>query len=178
MLLSAEQVTKLYGDRILLDRVSFSLDRGDKVGVIGVNGAGKSTLLRLLAGAEEPDGGAIVRESNVRLEYLMQDPAFEASRTVLEQVLLGLSENARALAEYEAKSILSRLGVRAFEQKMGRLSGGERRRAALGQRHGRLAGGVPACQKGRSGDGDPRPLFPGAGRPEHGGGGGRQAVPV
>ena len=89
MLLSAEQVTKLYGDRILLDR-------GDKVGVIGVNGAGKSTLLRLLAGAEEPDGGAIVRESNVRLEYLMQDPAFEASRTVLEQVLLGLSENARA----------------------------------------------------------------------------------
>ena len=131
MLLSAEQVTKLYGDRILLDRVSFSLDRGDKVGVIGVNGAGKSTLLRLLAGAEEPDGGAIVRESNVRLEYLMQDPAFEASRTVLEQVLLGLSENARALAEYEAKSILSRLGVRAFEQKMGRLSGGERRRAAL-----------------------------------------------
>ena len=91
MLLSAEQVTKLYGDRVLLDRVSFSLDRGDKVGVIGVNGAGKSTLLRLLAGAEEPDGGAIVRESNVRLEYLMQDPAFEASRTVLEQVLLGLS---------------------------------------------------------------------------------------
>ena len=74
MLLSAEQVTKLYGDRVLLDRVSFSLDRGDKVGVIGVNGAGKSTLLRLLAGAEEPDGGAIVRESNVRLEYLMQDP--------------------------------------------------------------------------------------------------------
>lgn len=53
MLLSAEQVTKLYGDRILLDRVSFSLDRGDKVGVIGVNGSRKSTLLRLLAGAEE-----------------------------------------------------------------------------------------------------------------------------
>ena len=57
MLLSAEQVSKTYGDRTVLDQVSFYLEPGDKVGVIGLNGTGKSTLLRLLAGAEEPDEG-------------------------------------------------------------------------------------------------------------------------
>ena len=66
MLLSVEQVTKSYGDRVLLDGVSFYLERGDKVGIIGVNGAGKSTLLRLLAGAEEPDGGTVRLDPGVR----------------------------------------------------------------------------------------------------------------
>ena len=100
MLLSAEQLTKTYGDRTLLDGVSFYLERGDKVGVIGLNGTGKSTLLRLLAGAEEPDGGRVSRDPNVRLEYLPQNPAYEAEDTVLEHVLRGLSTEARALAEY------------------------------------------------------------------------------
>lgn len=131
MLLSAEAVTKTYGDRTLLDGVSLYLEKGDKVGVVGLNGGGKSTLLRLLAGAEEPDGGSVLRDPNVRLEYLPQAPKFEPSRTVLEQVLLGLSQEHRALAEYEAKATLTRLGVRRFDQPMGELSGGERRRAAL-----------------------------------------------
>ena len=91
MLLSVEQVTKSYGDRVLLDGVSFYLERGDKVGIIGVNGAGKSTLLRLLAGAEEPDGGTVTRDPNVRLEYLPQTPEIQPECTVLEQVFLGLS---------------------------------------------------------------------------------------
>ena len=116
MLLSAEQLTKSYGDRVLLDGVSFYLERGDKVGIIGVNGAGKSTLLRLLAGAEE---------------YLPQNPVFQGERTVLEQVLLGLNDADRSLAEYEARTILNRLGVSRFEQSVGNLSGGERRRVAL-----------------------------------------------
>ena len=131
MLLSAEQLTKSYGDRVLLDGVSFYLERGDKVGVVGVNGAGKSTLLRLLAGAEEPDGGTVRLDPGVRLEYLPQNPVFQGECTVLEQVLLGLNDADRSLAEYEARTILNRLGVSRFDQSVGELSGGERRRVAL-----------------------------------------------
>ena len=91
----------------------------------------KSTLLRLLSGAEEPDGGTVRLDPNVRLEYLPQNPVFPGEHTVLEQVVLGLSGDDRALAEYEGKMILNRLGVRDFDQKVGQLSGGERRRVAL-----------------------------------------------
>ena len=131
MLLSAEQLHKSYGTRVLLDNASLYLERGDKVGVVGLNGAGKSTLLRLLSGAEEPDGGTVRLDPNVRLEYLPQNPVFPGEHTVLEQVVLGLSGDDRALAEYEGKMILNRLGVRDFDQKVGQLSGGERRRVAL-----------------------------------------------
>ena len=131
MLLSAEQLTKTYGTRSLLDSVSFYVEPGDKVGIIGVNGCGKSTLLRLLAGAEEPDGGTVRPDPNVRLAYLPQNPVFPGEHTVLEQVLLGLDGDDRTLAEYEAKTILNQLGVPRFDQKVGELSGGERRRVAL-----------------------------------------------
>ena len=131
MLLSAQSITKTYGTRVLLDHVSLFLEAGERVGVVGVNGAGKSTLLRMLAGAEEPETGAVIRFPNVRLEYLPQNPEFAPGVTVLEQVLLGLSSDARALAEYEAKSILTRLGVDRFDQRTDELSGGQRKRVAL-----------------------------------------------
>ena len=131
MLLSAQSITKTYGTRILLDHVSFYLEAGERFGVVGVNGAGKSTLLRLLAGAEEPETGEVTRFPNVRLEYLPQNPSFDPGTTVLEQVLLGLSSDARALAEYEAKTILTRLGITRFEQRVEELSGGQRKRVAL-----------------------------------------------
>ncbi|MGN8874662.1 ABC transporter ATP-binding protein [Pseudoflavonifractor sp. HCP28S3_F10] len=131
MLLSAESITKTYGTRVLLDHVSFYLERGERVGVIGVNGAGKSTLLRILAQAEEPETGTVRRFPGVRLEYLPQNPDFDPAVTVLDQVLQGLNSDARALAEYEARTILTRLGVDRFDQRMGELSGGQRKRVAL-----------------------------------------------
>ncbi|MEG0441346.1 MAG: ATP-binding cassette domain-containing protein, partial [Oscillospiraceae bacterium] len=131
MLLSAETITKSYGARTLLDGVSLYLDRGQRVGVVGVNGTGKSTLLRILAGADEPDGGKVSRDPNVRLEYLPQIPEFDGDNTVLEQVFAGLSPEARLLAEYEAKTMLTRLNLTKFDALVSTLSGGEKRRVAL-----------------------------------------------
>ena len=131
MLLSAEGIGKSYGDRTMLRDVNFYLERGDKVGVVGVNGTGKSTLLRILAGVEESDRGTVSLDPGVRLEYVPQNPELNMEDTVLELVLRGLGSDARALAEYEAKTILTRLGLSQFERTVGQLSGGERRRAAL-----------------------------------------------
>lgn len=131
MLLSAEQLRKAYGTQALLNGASLYLDPGDKLGVIGVNGTGKSTLLKLLAGVEEPDGGIVTRDPNVRLEYLPQEPRFEGALTVLEQVFAGLSAEARELHEYEAKTLLTRLGLTRFDQAVGALSGGQRKRVAM-----------------------------------------------
>lgn len=131
MLLSAEEISKTYGDRPLLDRVSLYLDRGEKLAVVGLNGAGKSTLLRLLAGAEMPDGGVVRRDPNVRLEFLTQNPAFTRDNTVLEQVFEGLSGQARELAEYEALTILTKLGMTEPDRRVGTLSGGQRKRVAM-----------------------------------------------
>ena len=131
MLLSAEHLNKTFPAKTVLEDENLYLEPGDKLGVIGVNGTGKSTLLRILAGAEEPDGGAVTRDPNVRLEYLPQTPEIQPECTVLEQVFLGLSPEARELADYEAKTILTRLGLEQFGQKMGTLSGGQRKRVAL-----------------------------------------------
>ena len=131
MLLSAEHLSKTYGDRTVLDGVSLYLEPGEKLGVIGVNGTGKSTLLRILAGEEEPDAGTVSRDPNVRLNYLPQLPAFDGRNTVLEQTFAGLSPEARELAEYEAKTILTKLGVTDFDRPVGELSGGQRKRVAL-----------------------------------------------
>lgn len=118
MLLSAEQISKTYGTRTILDEASLYLDRGQKLGIIGVNGTGKSTLLRMLAGGEEPDGGTVSLDPNVRVEYLPQNPTFDPANTVLEQVFDRLSPEARQLQDYEAKTILTKLGMFQFDQKV------------------------------------------------------------
>ena len=131
MLLNMERVCKTYGDRTLLDHVTFYMKQGDRVGVVGVNGCGKSTFLRLAAGREKPDSGAVSYDPNVRLGYLPQDPPFDPENTVMEQVEAGLDKTAREVARYEAVEILTRLGITDTQQKMGSLSGGQRKRVAL-----------------------------------------------
>lgn len=131
MLLRLEHIWKTYGTRTLLRDVTLYLNEGDRIGVIGVNGAGKSTLLKVAASAIEPDAGTVTRDPNVRVEYLPQTPDYDPENTVLEQVFAGLSPDARTLNEYEAKTILTRLGITDFDQKMGSLSGGQRKRVAM-----------------------------------------------
>ena len=131
MLLSAEHLSINFGSRQLLDDVNFYLNEGDKVGVIGINGTGKSTFLKVLSGITEPDGGTISRNPNVQISLLSQNPVMDEDATVLEQVFLHFPAEFRALNEYEAKAMLNRLGITDFAQKVGTLSGGQRKRVAL-----------------------------------------------
>ena len=131
MLLSAEHLSINFGSRQLLDDVNFYLNERDKVGVIGINGTGKSTFLKVLSGVTEPDGGTISRNPNVQISLLSQNPVMDENATVLEQVFLHFPAEFRALNEYEAKAMLNRLGITDFSQKVGTLSGGQRKRVAL-----------------------------------------------
>ena len=131
MLLSAEHISINFGSRQLLEDVNFYLNEGDKTGIIGINGTGKSTFLKVLAGAIEPDEGRISRNPNVQVSYLPQNPVMDDDATLLEQVFLHFPAEFRALNEYEAKTMLNKLGLPDFEQKVGTLSGGQRKRVAL-----------------------------------------------
>ena len=131
MLLSAEHISINFGSRQLLSDVNFYLNEGDKTGIIGINGTGKSTFLKVLAGITEPDEGKISRNPNVQVSVLSQNPVMEEDATILEQVFLHFPAEFRALNEYEAKSMLSKLGLPDFERKVGTLSGGQRKRVAL-----------------------------------------------
>ncbi|MBQ6716017.1 MAG: ABC-F family ATP-binding cassette domain-containing protein [Clostridia bacterium] len=131
MLLTAENIYKNYGMKQLADDVTLYLNDGEKIGLIGVNGTGKSTLLKILAGAEDPDSGRVTRDPNVQVSYLKQIPDADDNLTVLEQVFAGHPDEFRQLNEYEAKTMLTKLGITDFDQKMGELSGGQRKRVAL-----------------------------------------------
>lgn len=131
ILLTAQNISKTYMERKILDGVSFFLNEGDKVGIIGINGTGKSTLLRILAGAEEPDGGEMIRTGGIRVSYLPQIPEFDDHGSVLEQVLAHLPEDLKQSKEYEAKSILDKMGVGDWSRDISTLSGGEKRRAGI-----------------------------------------------
>ena len=131
MLLTAEHLSINFGMKQLLTDVNFYLTEGDKVGIIGINGTGKSTLLKVLAGAIEPDEGRLIRNPNVQVSYLSQNPQMDDNATVLEQVFLHFPADFRELNEYEAKTMLTKLGFTDFDQKIGTLSGGQRKRVAL-----------------------------------------------
>ena len=131
MLLSAEHISINFGSRQLLEDVNFYLNEGDKTGIIGINGTGKSTFLKVLAGAIEADEGRISQNPNVQVSYLPQNPVMDDNATVLEQMFLHFPAEFRKLNEYEAKSMLNKLGITDHSQKVGTLSGGQRKRVAL-----------------------------------------------
>ena len=100
MILSAENLGHSYGVRTLFKNISFNIEEGDKIGVIGVNGTGKSTLLRDIA-TGEPGEGKITKNGTCVIEYLPQDPAFDPDATVLEQVFRGESPQLDVVRRYE-----------------------------------------------------------------------------
>ncbi|MCR5112027.1 MAG: ABC-F family ATP-binding cassette domain-containing protein [Ruminococcus sp.] len=131
ILLSANNISKTYMERKVLDDVSFFLNEGDKVGIVGINGTGKSTLLKILAGAEYPDGGTITRTNGIRISYLPQIPEFDNHGSILEQVLAHLPADLMESKEFEAKSILGKMGITDYDKDISTLSGGEKRRAGI-----------------------------------------------
>ena len=131
-LINIEKITKSFTDHKLFDNASFSLQEGEKVGVIGINGTGKTTLLRMMAGLEEPDEGTITTANHAVIRYLPQHPEFDPEMSCLDCVLAGnVTEENRWTIESDAKAMMTRLGIRDFSQPAGQLSGGQRKRLAL-----------------------------------------------
>ena len=159
-ILTVEGVAKSYGTRVLFDDVTFSVDGGQKLGLIGLNGAGKTTLLKIIAGMAEADKGEIWRNPKARIHYLPQEPQFEPGRSVLESVLDGDLPVMDVLRRYEAaveagdddavlkltgemdekqaweleqhaKVVLQKLGIADLSQSVDTLSGGQRKRLGL-----------------------------------------------
>ncbi|NLO09786.1 MAG: ABC-F family ATP-binding cassette domain-containing protein [Clostridiales bacterium] len=124
MLLSAENIVKSYSEKVLIKNVSLYIDKGDKIGVIGVNGTGKSTFLKLLAQIEKPDEGTVTSYSGTRIQYLPQNPELDENLTILEHIFLDIPA-LRESKEYEAKKILTQLGITDIEKRVGHLSGGQ-----------------------------------------------------
>ena len=169
-IITLENISKSYSEKILLNNVSLGINDGDKIGLIGINGAGKSTFLKVVGGKEEFFDGNITKGRNVRIEYLSQNPPFDADSTVLEQIFKGDTKEMKILMEYEellnkinscnpeefdslnnrliklqeqidslnlwdlesdAKTILTKLGITNYNEKVGNLSGGQKKRIAL-----------------------------------------------
>ncbi len=134
-LITIEHLTKSYTERLLFDDTAFSINEGEKVGLIGINGTGKSTLLKIVAGLEEADQGSVVRRRNLYIRYLPQIPAFTAGDTVLDAIVRDNRDephfSSREEIEASAKNILTRLGIYDFDEKVDHLSGGQRKRVAL-----------------------------------------------
>ena len=131
VILSAEHVRKSYTLKPLLTDATLYIGEHDRIGVVGVNGTGKSTLLKILCGMEEPDGGTVMRRSGLRVSYLPQMPDYSVRRTPVEQVLASAPEDVGAPDAYEARSLLTQLGIADLEADVRTLSGGQKKRVAL-----------------------------------------------
>nr|WP_293839962.1 ABC-F family ATP-binding cassette domain-containing protein [uncultured Arsenicibacter sp.] len=158
--LSAENIAKSYGDRILFKNVNFGISRGDKIAIVGANGSGKTTLLSILSGIVPPEDGLVSHRKDITVGYLDQQPDLNDALTVMELILAGESAQLEAVRAYETalahnnpaeleramvlmekheawdyeaqvRQILGELGIHDVEQSVGTLSGGQRKRVAL-----------------------------------------------
>jgi ATP-binding cassette subfamily F protein uup len=104
-LVTLEQVSKQYSERVLLDGVDLLINVGDRIGLIGINGSGKTTLLRIIAGQETPDAGSVTVWGGVRIQSLAQEPELDENQTVLDCVLAGDAPQLRLLSQYREAAV-------------------------------------------------------------------------
>ncbi|KUK71577.1 MAG: ABC transporter, ATP-binding protein, partial [Clostridiales bacterium 38_11] len=165
-LVRIKDLYKSYGDKVLFDHISFNINKGDKIGLLGINGTGKSTLLRIIVGQDHYEEGEVNLLSNMRVEYLSQNPSFDDQSTVLDQIFKSDTREVKIIKEFEKtlseidkgeksllekltrlqnemdlnnlwsyeseiKSILTKLKIIDFDERIGNLSGGQKKRIAL-----------------------------------------------
>lgn len=134
LVVRAENLRKVYGDRIIMEQVNFNLPRGGIVGVIGPNGAGKTTLLRMMVGEEHPDGGALTIGETVEIAYVNQSrDALTSANTVYKEITGGQETLDLGGQPMNGRAYCTRFNFRGADQqkKVGDLSGGERNRVHL-----------------------------------------------
>ena len=131
VLLTCENLKKSYTEKTLITDVSMSIHDTDKIGFVGVNGTGKSTLLKMVAGVLEPEGGQIIRNRELKIGYLAQNPPYNENLTVMEQAMEYLRQAGSDAEDYRCKVMLNKLGFEDYDAKMGTLSGGQRKRVAM-----------------------------------------------
>lgn len=125
-IINIEHISKIYGDKVIFEDASFGVHQGDKIGIIGINGTGKSTLLKMVAQAEEPDAGQIIRQNSLKIAYLPQNPEFPENATVHSYAMEGNPDT-----DWLVKSNLNQLGITEDDTLLERLSGGQRRKVAM-----------------------------------------------
>ena len=129
--INVEHISKLYGDKMILEDLSCSVDEGDKIGIIGINGTGKSTLLRIIAGEEEADEGKIIFSNGMTIGWMGQNPEFDEESSILKYVCEGKKIEDDYGYGSDAKAMLTVLELENFDEKIKNLSGGQKKRAAL-----------------------------------------------
>ena len=129
--INVEHISKLYGDKMILEDLSCSVDEGDKIGIFGINGTGKSTLLRIIAGEEEADEGKIIFSNGMTIGWMGQNPEFDEESSILKYVCEGKKIEDDYGYESDAKAMLTVLELENFDEKIKNLSGGQKKRAAL-----------------------------------------------
>jgi energy-dependent translational throttle protein EttA len=133
IVIEADDVSKAYGERLLIEGMTFKLPPGGIVGVIGPNGAGKTTLFRMIIGEEKPDAGNIRLGETVKLGYVDQNRTLDAERTIFEEITGGGDVIQLGPREMQSRAYVARFNFSGQDQqkKVGVLSGGERNRVHL-----------------------------------------------